>query len=44
MNTIGIIEDDRAVVPEIKLVLAEYLKKKGGAVAYKEYFIADGKD
>lgn len=44
MNTIGIIEDDRAVVPQIKLVLAEYLKKKGGAVAYKEYFIADGKD
>lgn len=44
MNRIGIIEDDMAVIPEIKLVIAEYLKKKGGTIEYKEYFITDGKD
>ncbi len=44
MNRIGIIEDDRSVIPEIKLVIAEYLKKKGEVVEYKEYFITDGKD
>lgn len=44
MDRIGIIEDDRTVIPEIKLVIAEYLRKNGGAIEYKEYFITDGKD
>lgn len=44
MDRIGIIEDDKTVIPQIKLVIKEYLKKNGGAIEYKEYFIEGGKD
>lgn len=44
MDRIGIIENDKTVILQIKLVIKEYLKKNGGAIEYKEYFIEGRKE
>ena len=43
MYRIGILEDDLSIIPQIKLVIEEVLKKDSKTIQYVEYAITDGK-